>query len=103
MIPDTVGPIAGANIMTSPTIPMAAPRRSIGITAKMTFVSRGIMSAVPTACVNRPTSNIANTGLNPAINVPSVNSDIAVINNCRVVKRCIKYAEMGINVPITNI
>src|SRR5690625_2635065 len=56
--PDNVRPIAGANIITSPTSPIIFPRLCGGYSSKKTLKIIGISNPVPTAWINLPTNNI---------------------------------------------
>ncbi|MNC52693.1 hypothetical protein D3C75_1020550 [compost metagenome] len=47
--PETVGPSAGATIITSPTIPIAAPRFAGGMIVSTVLKITGIKMAVPAA------------------------------------------------------
>ncbi|MNC41790.1 hypothetical protein D3C75_905700 [compost metagenome] len=47
--PETVGPSAGATIITKPTIPIAAPRLAGGIIVSTVLKITGIKIAVPAA------------------------------------------------------
>ena len=47
--PENVGPTAGANIITSPIMPIAAPRLLGGKMTKIVFVINGSNRAVPIA------------------------------------------------------
>jgi hypothetical protein len=76
--PDNVGPNAGAKVMTSPKIPIACPRFSIGKPVKRTFINSGIMIAEPDACIMRAPSRCGKMCACPAIIVPSENNVIAV-------------------------
>ena len=68
--PETVGPTAGANIMTSPIIPIALPRLCGGIITRMVLNISGKSKAVPTACTMRAIINTLNVGAIAPINVP---------------------------------
>src|SRR5699024_8058490 len=86
--PDKVGPIAGANIMTNPTIPMIFPRLCGGYINKNTLNNIGINNPVPAACINRPINSTEKVGAEAAIIVPTVKVIIVPINNCLVVNHC---------------
>ncbi|MNC30271.1 hypothetical protein D3C75_785510 [compost metagenome] len=101
--PDTVGPSAGATIMTSPTIPMAVPLLAGGMIVNTVLKITGIRIAVPAAWTRRPTSRISNPGAKPAASVPAMNSVIAVVNSWRVVNHCSSSAETGIIILTTRI
>jgi|GEM_PF-6141594 len=47
--PERVGPTAGATMMTMPSVPIAEPRLSGGMRARITFVRSGKINAVPAA------------------------------------------------------
>ena len=87
IMPEMVGPIAGATEMTMEMFPMVLPREA-GATRVMTVVmSSGIMMAVPLACTMRPTSSTSKPGASAAIRVPVLNSVIAAMKTGRVLKR----------------
>ena len=48
--PENVGPIAGANMMTSPIVPIAAPRLCGGKMTRIVLNISGSSSPVPKAC-----------------------------------------------------
>src|SRR5690625_1597649 len=70
--PDRVGPMAGANIITSPTTPIIFPRLWGGYNNKKTLNIIGINSPVPIACINRPNNKIGKLGAIAQIEVPMV-------------------------------
>ncbi len=89
--------------MTSPKIPIACPRFSIGKPVKRTFINSGIMIAEPDACIMRAPSRSGKMCACPAIIVPSENSVIAVKNSWRVENFWTRNAEVGIMIPLTSI
>lgn len=97
--PEIVGPTAGANIITSPIIPIAEPRLCSGKISKIVLNINGSNSAVPTACTTRPIINIANVGESAAMSVPAIEKLTAVKNKPRVVNHCKSNPEIGTNIP----
>ncbi|CAM5700737.1 hypothetical protein LSPH24S_02125 [Lysinibacillus sphaericus] len=87
--------------LSLPKIPIAAPRFSFG--NSMTFINNGDILAAPAACTIRPASNMPKFGAKPAIIVPIVKIDIAVINKCLFLKRVTKNADAGTKIPLTSI
>jgi hypothetical protein len=77
MMPDTVGPTAGATAITMEMTPIIRPRRFGGTIDRTVVNSSGIMIAVPDACTMRPASSMSKPGASAAMSVPAVNSDIA--------------------------
>ena len=63
----------------------------------------GPSTEAPAACIIRAVINTQNSGAIVASNVPKVNSDIAVKNKARFVKRVIKKALAGTSTPLTSI
>ena len=76
MIPDRVGPIAGATAITTVMVPMVAPRRSAGTSLIIEVISSGIITAVPAACTIRPAISIGKPGASAETRVPVLNSSI---------------------------
>ena len=73
MMPEMVGPIAGATEMTIEMLPIVRPRTAGGTTVMTVVMSSGIMMAVPVACTMRPTSSTSKPGAIAAMSVPSEN------------------------------
>ena len=69
--PATLGPMAGANAMTMPKMPMAEPRRSGGNVSMSTVMTIGMRMPAPAACSKRPTSSTAKFGAMPASRLPT--------------------------------
>ena len=82
--------MVGANPMISPTMPMADPRRSRGISSSTTLNTMGITNPVAAACMTRPASSTGNTGASAATKLPQPNSVRPPMNSRRVEKRPIK-------------
>ena len=57
-----MGPIAGANVIAIPIIPIALPRFSGGYKLKITVCTSGIITPAPVACSNLPTNKIEKLG-----------------------------------------
>ena len=102
MIPESVGPIAGANMITSPILPIAAPLFSGGYRRRIVFINTGIINPVPAACNKRPINNIENPGAIALTSVPKVKTTIAPMNTCLVVNHCTNKAEAGISTATTS-
>src|SRR5699024_9259591 len=103
IIPDNVGPIAGANMITNPTIPITAPLRRGGKMRRNVLNIIGINNPVPAACKKRPDYNIGKVGAIAQIIVPIVNTVIVPINIGLVLNHCNSNADIGITISITNI
>ena len=63
-MPDRVGPITGANMMTRPATPLAAPIMNGGNTRMIAAYMVGSTMPVPMPWMIRPASTSANTGAN---------------------------------------
>ena len=74
--PETLGPMAGANAMTMPKIPIAEPRRSTGKVSMSTVMTIGIRMPAPAACRRRPMSSTAKSGAMPAMRLPTAKMPI---------------------------
>ena len=85
--PDSDGPTAGAKPMMSPMTPMAVPRFSRGNTSRITVNTMGMTAPVQAACMMRPSKSTQKFGATAAARLPAVNTDSAVMNSWRVVKR----------------
>ena len=85
--PETVGPMAGATEMAMLTLPMTAPRRSIGTRVRMVVIRSGSMMAVPPAWTMRASSSTSNPGASAARSVPPENRPMASMNTARVDSR----------------
>src|SRR5699024_6720661 len=103
IIPDNVGPIAGANMITNPTIPITAPLRRGGKMRRNVLNIIGINNPVPAACKKRPDNNIGKVGAIAQIIVPIVNTVIVPKNICLVVNHCNNNSDIVITIPITNV
>ncbi|MNC30471.1 hypothetical protein D3C75_787560 [compost metagenome] len=97
--PATDGPVAGANMMTSPTKPIAAPRCSGGYTMRIVLNMSGINSPIPTACKTRANINISKLKASAAIKVPAIELVSEAMNSCLVVNLCSNHPVIGINIP----
>ena len=80
MMPEIVGPIAGATAMTMEITPIMRPRRWAGTRLSTVFISSGSIRAVPLAWTMRPVRSSSNPGAVAANNVPTVKSDIDATN-----------------------
>ena len=86
MMPDSVGPIAGAAVNIMVITPIAVPRLLGGKIDNTPLNRSGTKNAADTACTIRPTTNTPNVGANaqisePAKNVACVNSTILRVSN----------------------
>lgn len=68
--PARVGPMTGANMMTRPATPLAAPICCGGNTRIIAAYIVGSTTPVPTPCRMRPNSNSANVGAAAEITAP---------------------------------
>ncbi len=102
MIPEIVGPIAGATEMTMLTLPIMTPRRSIGTRVRMVVISSGIMIAVPDACTMRAPRSTQNPGARVAIKVPAQNRPIAAPNTIRVDNRWSRKPVVGMTTAMVS-
>src|SRR5699024_8678019 len=100
--PESDGPMAGANAITRPTVPITVPRFSTGKINKSTVIINGSTIPAPAACTIRPTINNGKLGAGTQNNVPTANIVIAVKNNLRVVNVSTKKAVIGIIIPFTS-
>ena len=73
-MPPTVGPMAGANAMTRPKMPMAAPRFSTGKLTRSTVMDMGMRMPAPMACTRRPARSTGKFGVRPHMSAPTRNS-----------------------------
>ena len=86
MMPDKVGPIAGAAVNIMVMTPIAVPRLLGGKIDNTPLNRSGTKNAADTACTIRPTTNTPKVGANaqisePAKNVACVNSTILRVSN----------------------
>ena len=86
MMPDSVGPIAGAAVNIMVITPIAVPRLLGGKIDNTPLNRSGTKNAADTACTIRPTTKIPKVGANtqisdPAKNVACVNSTILRVSN----------------------
>ena len=93
--PEREGPMVGAKPMTRPMIPMALPRRSRGMTSRMTLNTMGITKPVAQACITRPKSSSGNTGATAETRLPAAKSVMPPMKSLRVEKRPMRYAASG--------
>ncbi len=93
--PESDGPMVGAKPMMRPMTPMAEPRRSRGMTSRMTLNTIGMTKPVALACMTRPSSSSENTGAHAATTEPAQNSAMPPMNRRRVENRPIRYAASG--------
>lgn len=100
--PENVGPTAGANIITSPIIPIAVPRLLGGKMTKIVLVINGSNRAVPIAWMTRANNKISKLGVIAATIEPIIEKSRDVIKSCRVVNHCSSNAETGTKIPKTN-
>ncbi|MNP28234.1 hypothetical protein D3C76_1211890 [compost metagenome] len=100
--PEILGPLAGANMITKPINPMAAPRFSIGKITNMVLNISGNNSAVPIACSTRATNRISKLGASAATNVPAIEKIKDVVNSCLVVNHCNSIPDTGTRIPNTS-
>ncbi|MNC14357.1 hypothetical protein D3C75_621330 [compost metagenome] len=100
--PAMLGPLAGANIITRPISPMAAPRFSTGKMTNIVLNINGNNNAVPTACRTRATSRISKVGAKAATIVPAIEKIKEVVNSCRVVNHCSSNPDTGTRIPSTS-
>lgn len=101
--PDTVGPMAGATEMAMLTLPMTAPRRSIGTSVRMVVIRSGSMMAVPPAWTMRARRRTSNPGASAARSVPPENSPMASIKTARVDNRCRMNPVVGMTTAMVSI
>ena len=99
--PERVGPKAGANPITIPTDPMAAPRFSGGKMDNMIVWSKGIVTPTPRAWMSRPVSNEPKSGAMKDKIVPIKKVVMAVRYIMREPNLLINHAETGIMIPLT--
>src|SRR5699024_1050975 len=98
-----VGPVAGVNMITNPTILITAPLRRGGKMRRNVLNIIGINNPVPAACKKRPDNNIGQVGAIAQIIVAIVNTVIVHKHICLVGNHCNNNADIGITIPITNI
>ena len=103
MIPDMVGPTAGASPMAIPTIPIALPRCSGGKTDSMIVWLRGMVTPTARAWMIRATIKIWKLGATKAITVPSRKVAMAPRYMVRELNLLINQAETGIMIPLVSI
>ena len=93
--PEREGPMAGAKLIISPTMPMAAPRFSRGKMSKIKVKTMGMTTPVPKACKMRPSKSMGNAGAQAATTAPAAKSAMPDTKSLRVEKRPIKNAFIG--------
>ncbi len=101
--PETVGPMAGATEMAMLTLPMTAPRRSIGTRVRIVVISSGSMMAVPPAWTMRASSSTSNPGASAASSVPPENRPMASMNTARVDRVCRMNPVVGMTTAMVSI
>src|SRR5690625_224926 len=102
MIPETVGPSAGATEMTMLTVPIIVPRACAGTTRSTVVMSSGMAIAVPLAWTMRPSSRSGKPGETAAMRVPRLNSDKAAIKEARRLNRCRMNPVIGMTTAIVS-
>ena len=100
--PPRVGPRAGATLIAIPTVPIATPRRDIGITENTAICSTGHKTPVPIASSIRPESIAAKVGPAHASIEPAINMAIDASTICLVVNLRVRKAVNGTITPITS-
>lgn len=94
-----VGPVAGANMITSPTKPIAAPRFSGGYMTRIVLNMSGSNNAMPAACKTRANINISKLNASAAMSVPIIKLMSEPVNSCLVVNLCSRSPLIGIKIP----
>jgi len=94
-----VGPVAGANMITSPTKPIAAPRFSGGYITRIVLNMSGSNNPMPAACKTRANINISKLNASAAISVPRIKLTSEPVNSCLVVNLCSSSPLIGIKMP----
>ena len=74
--PDNVGPSAGPAVITSPIMPMTAPRFSIGKINISTVTIIGNKIPVPNACIIRPNNNKPKLGASAPTITPNKDNNM---------------------------
>ena len=101
--PASVGPIAGANMMTSAFVPMAAPILCGGITSSTMANMMGRTSPVPMPCTARPASATGNEGATALATAPTKKAPSANRVSLRAENHFMSRLANGRTTPITNI
>src|SRR5699024_8778137 len=101
--PANPGPMAGANEITNPAIPIANPRFSKGKININIVIINGINTPAPIAWIIRPTIKNEKLGVIKQTNVPTINVPIEKRKSLLVEKVSIKNAVIGIIIPFTSI
>ena len=99
--PERVGPIAGANEIIRPTMPIAAPRCSRGNTRRMSVNTMGMMMPVAHAIMTRPRRMTSKFGAHAAMMHEMQNQPMPPMNSLRVLKRPTKKAFSGMTTAST--
>ena len=102
MMPEMVGPMAGATEMTIEMLPIVRPRVAAGTSVITVVISSGIMIAVPEAWTTRPSSSTPKPGAIAEMAVPRLNRLIAVMKTGRVLKRCSRKPVIGMTTAIVS-
>ncbi len=103
MMPDRVGPIAGANMMISAVSPMALPMPAGGNTSSTTANIMGRIRPVPMPWIKRPASITANDGAKPLTSEPTKNAPRANKVSLRTLNHFISRLASGKTTPMTSI
>ena len=101
MMPERVGPSAGAAVNIMVITPMAVPRRLGGKMLRMPLNSSGTKKAADTACTMRPASNTPKLGARAQINEPARKVAWVMSTILRVSNHWMTPAVIGVNAPIT--
>src|SRR5690625_4663514 len=102
MKPEIVGPRAGAAEITTPTRPITVPRLRSGTRARVVVISSGSTIAVPAAGTTQAINSTPKVGANVATSVPARNSDMAVVNMARTLRRFMRNPVVGMTTAIVS-
>jgi len=103
MMPERVGPMAGANMMIRAVRPIAAPIFTGANTSRTTANIMGSTRPVPTPCTRRPASITSKLGANPLISEPTKNAPSANSVSLRTLNHFMSRLAKGSTMPMTNI
>ena len=103
MMPERVGPMAGANMTMSAVRPIAAPIFTGANTSRTTANIMGSTRPVPTPCTRRPASITSKLGANPLISEPTKNALSANSVSLRTLNHFMSKLAKGSTMPMTNI
>ncbi len=101
--PARVGPITGANMMTSPATPLAAPIWAGGKTRMIAAYIEGSTMPVPTPCRMRPASTRANTGEAAETTAPTRKQQSATITRVLAFTHLSSNPTQGSTMPMASI